>query len=227
MSGWIKLHRGWMDNPALGTPERKIAWLWLIENACWKETKVDIKGRTHTLERGQMTYSIRYLSDAWGWSKTSVERFLDRLKTETMIGTASGTGQNVLTICNYAKYQDSDEQGGTASGTESGTGAGQERDKEEKGKKERKKETTPVHVFAGRTIRLNQADYDQWASTFHAIPDLRAELTSLDAWLQSQTEAKRKGWFHAVPGMLSRKHQENLTAAMPKARRAAELEMPC
>lgn len=232
MSGWIKLHRGWMDNPALTTPERKVAWLWLIENACWKETKVDIKGRTETLQRGQMTFSIRFLADAWGWSKTSVERFLGRLKTETMIDTANGTGQNVITICNYFKYQDSDEDSGTASGTQSGTGAGQERDKEEEGKKLRKKETTTTGLaFVGRVIRLNQADYDNCAKTFHAIPDLKAELTGLDAWLDGQSEAKRKGWFHSVAGNLSRKHQEHIAAEKPKPppviRAPLRTEAPC
>lgn len=66
------------------------------------------------------------------------------------------------------------------------------------------------YAFEGRVIRLNQRDFDQWAQTYSAIPDLRAELAALDAWFTGPeiTDAKRKSWFNAVPGMLSRKHQD-------------------
>jgi hypothetical protein len=76
-----------------------------------------------------------------------------------------------------------------------------------KGKEEEKKEggaaaaeKTTNYAFSGRTIRLNQADFDNWRSRFHAIPDMAAELTALDAWLGKQTDEKRKSWFHQVPG---------------------------
>lgn len=85
------------------------------------------------------------------------------------------------------------------------TPAGADGQEQEKGKK---------YEFEGRTIRLNKRDFDQWAQSYNAIPDLRAELQSLDDWLQgpSITDAKRKGWFIAVSGMLGRKHSERLDA---------------
>ena len=70
------------------------------------------------------------------------------------------------------------------------------------------------YAFEGKVVRLNRKDFDQWAATYHAIPDLRAELMSIDAWFQAPENAKAQGkWFHAASSMLNRKHQEELRKA--------------
>lgn len=120
-NGYYRMHRGWMDNPALGGARepfcRRAAWAWLIENAQWRAAKIDIGGRTETVERGQLSYSFRYLAKAWNWSIHRVQLFIERLETDTMINTATGTGRLIITICNYEKYQASADFSGTASGT--------------------------------------------------------------------------------------------------------------
>lgn len=51
--GWFCLHHGWRDNPLFkGKFSRADAWVWLIENACWRPTTHNVKGKTVTLERG-------------------------------------------------------------------------------------------------------------------------------------------------------------------------------
>lgn len=65
-------------------------------------------------------------------------------------------------------------------------------------------------AFVGRTIRLRQSDFDTWQRAFHAIPDLAAELVSLDAWFDGPGSAKRKDWFQVVAGSLAKKHQAYL-----------------
>ncbi len=75
-----------------------------------------------------------------------------------------------------------------------------------------------AYAFAGQVIRLNQSDLDRWKATYAAIPDLAAELTGIDAWLAGQPESKRSRWFHSVPSMLSKKHQERLEK-QPRPRR--------
>lgn len=136
MSGFIALHREAMDHHLFkGDVARFGAWIWMVSKACWKETKFDVQGRTITLRRGQFCCSVRDMATAWGWPKSNVDRFLTRLKTETMIETESGTGRLIITICNYAKYQDLKDQSGTATGTATGTAAGQQRDIKEQGNK--------------------------------------------------------------------------------------------
>lgn len=144
--GWICLHRGWRDNPIFkGEYSRADAWVWLIENACWKATRTRIKGDGFELQRGELTFSVRFMADAWGWSKSRVDRFIADLREESMIETRSkigttaghnaGQGQSIITICNYAKYQDVGEAKRDNDGSVSGTRAGQQRDKEEQGNK--------------------------------------------------------------------------------------------
>lgn len=104
------MHRGWMDNPALTAGRepfcRRAAWIWLIEEACWTERPIDIGGKTVTLQRGQLSHSVRFLAEAWKWHRSAVERLIDRLKTETMIETQSDSGRMIITICNYERYQE-------------------------------------------------------------------------------------------------------------------------
>lgn len=228
MSGYIKLHRGWRDNDIFkGEFSRSDAWVWLIENAAWKPSKTRIKGATVNIERGELSFSQRFLAEKWGWSKSRVDRFIAELRAESMIETRSkigataghsaGQGQCIITICNYAKYQDREEAARGNDDAESGATAGQQRGKEEEGKKERKEEggahprtNRSDYAFTGKSIRLAPTDLLKWQERYHAIPDIVAELGSLDDWLQGQEADKRKRWFHTVSGALNRKHQELL-----------------
>lgn len=72
------------------------------------------------------------------------------------------------------------------------------------------------YAFEGHVIRLTHKDFDEWHRIFHAIPDLRAELYSLDIWLKDKPD-KHKGWFSAVSGMLSRKQHEAVANPRPVA----------
>ncbi len=129
---WFKVARGWRDNPIFsGDFSRGDAWLWLIENAAWKECRVKSGKKIITLQRGQLCYSIRFLAEKWGWSPAKVQRFLDALKTDTMIDTVTDTFQMVITICNYSKYQDINQSTDTLTDTLTDTRAIQERYKEE------------------------------------------------------------------------------------------------
>ena len=116
MNGFVVLHRDAFDHPLLRDADRFRAWFWLISNACWKPTKTIIKGEIIELDRGDLTFSQRFLAEKWGWSKSRVDRFMSDLRDHGMIetrtkngaikGHAAGQGQAVISICNYAKYQD-------------------------------------------------------------------------------------------------------------------------
>lgn len=142
MSGFYFMHRGWMDHHLFRGEAftRAQAWEWMIGEAVWKDTAARIKGQTITLRRGQFSYSIRFMAEAWGWSKSRVERFVNALETETMVTTVNETGQLIITISNYEQYQPIKPEGETTSETVTETAAGQQRDKEEKGNKEINKE---------------------------------------------------------------------------------------
>ena len=80
------------------------------------------------------------------------------------------------------------------------------------------------YAFEGETIRLTQKHYDQWAKVYHAIPDLIAELASLDLWLRKAKQETRANWFHSVSSMLNRKHQELVASGGPPQRGGKQLQ---
>lgn len=103
----------------------------------------------------------------------------------------------------------------------------------EGGEKERKGSGAPAsrtprqnYPFSGKVIKLNRQDFDNWLKAYHAIPDFRAELTSLDSWLSGQPAEKQKGWFQIVSGSLNRKHQELLREDQRADRQSSTSDMP-
>ena len=107
MTGFYLMHRGWMDHPLFPREPlcRRAAWVWLIEQACWRDHRINIKGRAVTLKRGQLSYSTRFLAEAWNWSEARVRRFLARLERDGAIDAVTDAGQTVITIRHYSKYQ--------------------------------------------------------------------------------------------------------------------------
>lgn len=131
--GVFAVDRGIWDHPSFADEpftERE-AWQWLISEAAFKARVRNVGGRKIELTRGQLAASVRFMAERWQWSKSRVDRFLKRLKTDAMIGTDSGTGLLVITLCNYDKFQRVSLPSGTHSEPHSGTAAGQQRDKRE------------------------------------------------------------------------------------------------
>ena len=135
MSGWICLHRGWRDCEAFedDVMSEREAWVWLIEAAAWKDTRRrNLKGERIEVARGQYHTSLRTLGETFGWGKNKVSRYLDKLVRYEMIGTVAGQSGVLITICNYAKYQDVSADSELLLGTV----AGQSRDTQEQGKQD-------------------------------------------------------------------------------------------
>lgn len=131
--GYYLMHRGWLDHPALTDGEfcRRAMWCDMIEMAAWRSHRRNVAGKTIELQRGEFTASLRFLAARWGCSKAKVERLVSRLKTETMIETRTETGQLVIRICNYERFQRVPDETETPSETLIETEAGQQRDSSE------------------------------------------------------------------------------------------------
>lgn len=151
--GVVAIDRGIFDHECFADEpftERE-AWMWLIAEAAWKPRARRIGKQIINLERGQLAASVRFMAEKWKWSKSRVERYLERLKigrscrggrpkktlenpplnSGTLIETQTETGILIITICNYAKYQRVSIPNETHTGTQSGTAARQQRDKRE------------------------------------------------------------------------------------------------
>ncbi|NBC37346.1 hypothetical protein GTZ99_12375 [Novosphingobium sp. FSY-8] len=134
MSGFIALHREAFSHPVLKDADRFRAWFWLVAHAAWKPTRHDARGRTITVERGQICAGREHLAKEWKWSPSAVERFLTRLETEQMIERETGQGKTIITICNYDKYQDFGAETEQLSGQQTGQKSDRNRTTKEQGK---------------------------------------------------------------------------------------------
>lgn len=147
---WFKVHRGWMDNEVFARDKfsRKDAWLWLIEKAQWEGGK--------TLGRGQISVSVRELETAWKWPKSTVSDFLRALKRANMIRTEAGHHCNILTICNYDKYQSPEECNPDTDRHKSGREPDTGRTPIKEGKKEERKDSDAG--APGELFHVEQSD---------------------------------------------------------------------
>lgn len=107
MEGWIKISRELPKHWIWCDAERLKWWLDLLLNASWEDTEMMHDGNKFTLKRGQLIAPVSLLSKRWGKSAPTVIRFLKLLEAEGMIYRQTLYRQtSVLTICNYASYQD-------------------------------------------------------------------------------------------------------------------------
>ena len=123
--GHFILPRSLLQEPLLQNPFYGYAFVWLLSEAAWRPRDVEVSSGRATavirLERGQLTYSIRYMAKAWGVTEKRVRTILNRLENGSWIGTQAGTLQTVITICNYDRLQSYDDDRGTQTGTQTGT----------------------------------------------------------------------------------------------------------
>ena len=165
MSGYVRIHRALIGHPAFRNDAEAMAFAWMVAKAAWKPTKARYKGHDITLQRGQLTISIRDFAEAMDRPKGWVERLFVRLREHGMIeqkngtevgtkvgthgGTGHGTPANVITICNYTSFQADCEGRETPKETPRKTAAGQRQDTEQI-REEVKKEDTPIPPEGGR-----------------------------------------------------------------------------
>lgn len=79
------------------------AWLWLIMEANWEDKK-DRYGEV--VKRGEIHTSQRALASAWGWERSKVRRFLDRLERDQRIDQQTTQERTKIRLTNYELYQD-------------------------------------------------------------------------------------------------------------------------
>lgn len=110
--GFYLMHRGWQDHPVFRNEEysRRDAFVWLIEEAAYRPTRIHAGAGTISLNRGQLSHSLRFMAKAWKWDEAKVRRFLTSLSKSEIIDASTDAGQTVITICNYDKYQSSEDE---------------------------------------------------------------------------------------------------------------------
>jgi hypothetical protein len=154
VSGYVRIHRALLGHPAFRNDAEAMAFAWMVAKAAWKPTKERYKGHDITLQRGELTVSIRDFAARMDRPKGWVERLFSRLRQHRMIeqkngtqvgtqvgthgGTIGGTPAQVITICNYETFQADATARETPNGTPHKTDAGQRQDTEQVREEENK-----------------------------------------------------------------------------------------
>jgi len=155
--GYVLISRGLLKHPRFkpsGPFTQFEAWYWLIEAAAYVPREVPIingtRGDVVTLQPGELSHSIRFLARAWSWSDKRVQRFLSALKSDQSVTTQTTTGQTVITLCNWGKYQNPF----AAATTQSATGVTTQTTTKKKEIKEKK------------DIALSERSFSEWYSAY-------------------------------------------------------------
>jgi DNA replication protein DnaD len=192
--GFLKLYRCiqdssiWQDRPF----DRARAWIDLLLIANHKTSTVRKRGIKITIERGQVGWSERQLSDRWGWSRGKVRRFLDELEVEQQIEQQNGP-QNInvtslITITNYDIYQTDGPQNGPQNGPQTVPQTDRKQYHGEECKEVKTKNLSAfenaVETFLTKKKRkLTGKRYETFEKFWTAFGYKRGKAEAADAWL--------------------------------------------
>ena len=118
-NGWIKLYRQIMESEFyFSEPFTKVqAWIDLLLITSFKEGSMIVNGTRVKLKRGQTCISQNTLAHRWKWSRGKVDRFLNDLESQEMIEQLKSKRTSIISITNYASYQDGDTTDNATEGT--------------------------------------------------------------------------------------------------------------
>jgi hypothetical protein len=161
--GWIKLYRSIRDNSLWNEKpfDKARAWIDILLMANHENRDVGIGNQTIHVNAGSFITSIAKLTDRWGWAKNTVRRYLNRLESETMIEHKAERKWTIVTVLNWASYQDGWNESGTKvehKWNESGTKTDPNNNKEIRNKKKENDKNPFDHPADDRTRNDPQFD---------------------------------------------------------------------
>lgn len=111
MDGWIKVHRKMLDNPVVfKDPDHLAVWMYLLLTATHKNYPTLFGGKPITLVPGQLITGRKKLSSETKVEEHKVDRILKLFKTAQLIEQRAERYGSVISIVNWNKYQDSEQQ---------------------------------------------------------------------------------------------------------------------
>ena len=107
MAGYIIIPRDLFSDKMFkkGKANETFAFIDLIQLAEYEDSTTNIKGQIVQLKRGDLSTSIRVLSERWGWSANAVTHALDTLERYGKIKRRKSNLTSVISIVNYDAYQ--------------------------------------------------------------------------------------------------------------------------
>lgn len=98
-------------------PTTRHIFITLLAWANWSEQRIVRGGKLGSLKRGQLVTSDEELSLACEYSRNTIRKHLELLKTLGSVDIKRDNQGTVITICKYSEYQDVKNKESTAEGT--------------------------------------------------------------------------------------------------------------
>lgn len=110
-NGWIKLYRKILDNPKMmDDNDYFIVWIKLLLLVTHQEKRVIWKGHEINLKPGQILTGRKFIASQSLVSEMKVERILKWLESEQQIEQQTSNKNRIITILNWNRYQQSEQQ---------------------------------------------------------------------------------------------------------------------
>lgn len=221
MSTWLKLHRQITDSRVFQNEGLLKVWLWCLCKASWCDRWVTVRtGRGTTeihLKAGQFIFGRKSAAKELKMKPSSVRNRLDKLSDIRNLDIQPDSHYSVVTICNWALYQQDDGDNGQASGQATDrqrTGNGHSKEgKEGLEGKEKEKGGKAAEVEIPESLRT-KAFEDAWVEWLAyrrgrrltvKAQTLKAQLKKLaavgeQAAIEALEDSVANGWQGIFPG---------------------------
>jgi len=115
MNGWIRLDRAIQDNFLWQEPEALKLWLHLLMAASLTDKATAFNGKMLTIKRGQLVFGLNAASSRLKIAVRRHRKSLDWFEKDDMIAKQITNKFSIISITNYAQYQDSGKQASSKS----------------------------------------------------------------------------------------------------------------
>lgn len=111
MEGWIKIHRKILENPIICKDSDYLAvWIYLLLNATHKEIPALFKGKKIILQKGQLITGRKSMASQLKISESKIFRIINDFKSEQQIEQQTSNKNSLISILNWDKYQQIEQQ---------------------------------------------------------------------------------------------------------------------
>jgi hypothetical protein len=110
LNGWIRLDRGIQGNFLWEEPEALKLWIYLLMAASLTDKATAFNGKMLTIKRGQLVFGLNAASARLNISVRRLRKYLNWFESDDMIDKQVTNKFSIISITNYAQYQDVGKQ---------------------------------------------------------------------------------------------------------------------
>lgn len=177
--GYVLAYRKCWTHPDFGNLLDAAIWNFLFQNAFWQDGQRVFNGAVFNLKRGQIVVSVSFLASGFMVSEKYIRGLLKRLSKGGMVDIQGANKGTIITICNYNKYQFTEETKGEQDENKGKT-------KGDNKKEEKKKRSNELLKPDG----VSQDTWDDWLK----IRKAKKAVMTESAINLVRSEAEKLGW---------------------------------